>query len=86
MEERRSLVPVVVAMLLALPALYVGSYLAMVQPGQPDIDMGNGQSEAPPTYRFGDGLADRVFWPLEQIDQRLRPSAWQYQSHDKTTG
>jgi hypothetical protein len=28
-------------------------------------------------YRVGHRNAARVFWPLEQIDERLRPEAWE---------
>ncbi len=63
MKEKRSFVPVAVAIvLLLLPVAYVGSYLALVEHG----------SALP--YR---SEAERTFfWPLEQIDRKLRPDAW----------
>ena len=27
-------------------------------------------------YRWGSRHASRVFWPLEQLDRKLRPAAW----------
>ena len=55
--------PLIVAIvLLLLPVLYVMSYLAMVEHG----------SALP--YR---SEAERTFfWPLEQIDRKLRPLTW----------
>lgn len=36
-------------------------------------------------YRFGGSFAQRLFWPLEQIDRRLQPERWDlpwYQNGD----
>jgi hypothetical protein len=69
--------PLIVAIvLLVLPVLYVGSYLALVVPG-PDwlkIDGIDGPHRHP--YRIGESWSSTVFWPLEQIDRKLRPVVW----------
>jgi hypothetical protein len=71
--------PIAAATLLILPMLYVGSYLALVVPG----GYCNGgrlnisTTIRPPKYRAGDQLAKTVFWPLEQIDRKVRPGAWE---------
>jgi hypothetical protein len=80
--------------LLLLPVLYVGSYLALVVPaGQfvPDQTTfctytsrtsqlgGMGRLES---YRIA--KCQRFFWPLERVDQRLRPKAWAREDYDVT--
>ena len=62
-EKRTNGVPITATVLLLLPLLYVGSYLANVRPGQ--------------SYRIGGGLADGFYRPLEQVDRRIRPDAWE---------
>jgi hypothetical protein len=84
MDEKRSSLPVIVALFLLLPVLYVGSYLALVKPGQYGwININHGERVYVRGYRyFGHPesemtkLAPVVFWPLEQIDRRLRPDEW----------
>lgn len=65
--------------LLLLPVLYVGSYLALVVPegihivcmsGKPSVRSFIGH------YWADQRIAGVVFWPLEQIDRKVRPSAW----------
>lgn len=76
---KRHAAPIIAAVLLLLPVLYVGSYFALVVPSgirvgtikinwipQPIIDH----------YRIGGDIAAAVFWPLEQIDRNVRPGAW----------
>jgi hypothetical protein len=64
--------PIIATLLLLLPVLYVVSYLALVEPG-PRFGWG---SAVYPTYRVADGFCTRIFWPLEQLDRKLRPGAW----------
>ena len=89
--KRESRAPLIVAIvLLLLPVLYVGSYLALVLPGNIVVDPGGsihltlldtnglgvpvfGRRE---NYRFADSLCSVLFWPLEQIDRKVRPAAW----------
>jgi len=74
--------PLIVAIvLLLLPVLYVGSYLALVVPAGVQHP-GPTQAFSTPVifdnYRCGGSWSDRLFWPLEQIDRKVRPGAWQY--------
>jgi hypothetical protein len=69
---KRHAAPIFAALMVLLPVLYVGTYLALVKPGL-TISYGN---RPPSPYRCGGELAETFFWPLEQIDRRLRPSAW----------
>jgi hypothetical protein len=66
---KKHVTPVIVACLLLLfpPALYVGSYLALVY-----RDWSQNESGAVAGYRMGGDLAKRIFWPLEQIDRKVR--------------
>jgi hypothetical protein len=79
--------PLILAIiLLFLPILYVGSYSALVVPGGLPKKIAIGLNadgttdyftyQSSDTYRFGGKIAGRVFRPLEQIDQKLRPTAW----------
>ena len=70
----KSRAPLIVAIvLLLLPVLYLGSYLALVVPG-PRFGWG---SAVYPTYRVTDGFCTRFYWPLEMIDRKVRPEAWE---------
>ena len=76
--------PLIVAIaLLLLPLLYVGSYLALVEPSGPTHwDDGKGNRLPFEFFHYGDSeqfnwWAGRVFWPLEQVDRKLRPGAWE---------
>ncbi|WP_425617246.1 hypothetical protein NA78x_000919 [Anatilimnocola sp. NA78] len=72
--------PLIIAIvLLLLPVLYVGTYLAMVKPRSGgDILLNMIKSD----YRSGGDWESTVFWPLEQIDRRLRPETWRPQSYE----
>jgi hypothetical protein len=76
-KQRSSAAAVIAALLLLLPALYVGSYMALVQPTTVFFT-GGGQrlSLVIVNYRLGGTIAERAFWPLEQLDRLVRPSAW----------
>jgi hypothetical protein len=85
---RESRAPLIVAIvLLLLPALYVGSYLTLVVPKgtkatYPIRDPSRPEIRAlhyPTHYRRGHYVSERLFWPLEQIDRKLRPRAWEQQ-------
>ena len=68
--------PLILAIvLLLLPVLYVGSYLALVVPGGRMVSLGYRNSFYV-HYRVDPEWPARVFWPLEQIDRKARPSAW----------
>jgi hypothetical protein len=83
MDERRSQLPVVVTILaLLLASLYIGSYLALARPGLSQVRNNKNQHpEGVPLpfearYRVGGGFAYVFYWPLNQIDRKLRPGAW----------
>jgi hypothetical protein len=71
-------------LLLILPVLYVGSYLALVIPQgkMPKSSLAASMFVSPDGiikvshYRILPSWSDRFFWPLEQIDRRVRPGAW----------
>lgn len=72
--------PIIAAiLLLLLPALYVGSYFVLVKPFHRSQWLGgNGTLHMDVEhYRWGGKAAANVFWPLEQIDRKLRPGAWE---------
>jgi hypothetical protein len=71
MEKPRSFAAVVVTMMLLLPMLYVGSYVFMQQPTLNDI---TGKVNA--NYRL-DGPFEQLYWPLEQMDRKLRAKSRQ---------
>jgi len=74
MKDSRSIFPVfAAALLLLLPVLYVGSYAALVKP-YATIHWWSGRADH---YRWGGGRVSRFYWPLEQLDRRLRPRAWE---------
>jgi hypothetical protein len=84
---KRHAAPIVDAILLLLPVLYVGSYFALVMPGGrmvliaagkpvPVVD-GLNQPREISHYRFGHETPRQIYWPLEQIDRKVRPGAWE---------
>ena len=77
--DKQSRAPLIIAVvLLLLPVLYVGSYLALVMPeGYFRTDPRRaGVYDIRVHYRWLDPRAGVAFWPLEQIDRKLRPGAW----------
>jgi hypothetical protein len=71
--------PLIAAILLLLPVLYVGSYLASVAPWNGSIATTTG--EVYPIHfvsRFAPPYALRVFFrPLQLLDMQLRPKFWE---------
>ncbi|QDU27630.1 hypothetical protein ETAA8_27180 [Anatilimnocola aggregata] len=79
MPNTRSAAPIFAAILLLLPVLYVGSYPALVQPASlhsTTTDQLGDPSYCLAFYRYGGERSRRFFWPLEQIDRKVRPEAW----------
>lgn len=81
--KRESKAPLSVAIfLLLLPlvllVLYVASYLALVEPyARPTaLSRAFGDDLYWEHYRMDCQSYARLFWPLEQIDRKLRPGAW----------
>jgi hypothetical protein len=71
-------VPAIIAAALATPLLYVGLYLAVVIPGGAPMDFNpdQGYYTRIGIYRVGEDVCKTVFWPLEQVDRRVRPGVW----------
>jgi hypothetical protein len=74
--------PIIAALLLLLPVLYVASYFALVVPQGRAISIkyrgaaGMMQIWKTTSYRSDGQWAAKIFWPLEQIDRKVRPLAW----------
>ncbi|WP_425617882.1 hypothetical protein NA78x_001572 [Anatilimnocola sp. NA78] len=67
--------PLIVAVvLLLLPVLYVGSYLALVVPQGMPVDLGN--DFRMDYYRLAPEYSSIFFAPLEWVDKMIRPEAW----------
>ncbi|WP_425617645.1 hypothetical protein NA78x_001326 [Anatilimnocola sp. NA78] len=76
---RKHVGPLTVAILMLLPMLYIGSYLALVVPAGFIVDVNshlNGGYVAFVHYRLGAHRIESLYWPLEQIDRRVRPDVW----------
>ena len=77
--------PLIVAVvLLLLPVLYVGSYLALVEPEGRPVQVnyrgaGGGMWQVWKTsnYRCNGEWVASLFWPLEQVDRKVRPGTWE---------
>ena len=74
--DKQSRAPLIIAVvLLLLPVLYVGSYLALVVPsGVRHLIREPLKTKVTTPYRIRE--VDSYFWPLEQIDRKLRAWAW----------
>lgn len=78
-SKTRTTAPIVAVILLMLPMLYVGSYLSLVEPRGTLVPVTGSLGEEGflvYDYRYGRGYTSCAFWPLEQIDRKLRPAAW----------
>ena len=72
--------------LLLLPALYVGSYLAIDRPSNWGMQVDSKGTFVNGYRYFADvrlgerpalgHVAPTIFWPLEQIDRKVRQEAW----------
>ena len=77
---------VLVATLALLLVAYVGGYLGLSNPSRAGVGRGGGYTSwVEPNYRVGGDAAERVFWPLEQLDRRMRPDFWATRSYDYNT-
>jgi hypothetical protein len=69
--------PIIAAILLLLPVLYVGSYWVLVEPAGIQVSLGKPTLTKQVHYRIGTHLwAETFYWPLERIDRQVRPRAW----------
>ena len=58
--------------LVLLPIGYLVSYLMLVKHDIPGSELPRMDDR----YRLGNDYAEVLYWPLEQIDRKLRPAAW----------
>jgi len=70
------------AVLLLLPILYVGSYYAVVDTDDPtaagvSFRCSVSARSRDLRYRIYPEVAGVIYWPIEQVDRRLRPAAWE---------
>jgi hypothetical protein len=75
---------IVAIVLLLLPVLYLGSYFALVVPRSVLVPITGPIGESGflvRHYRYGGDWAERAFWPLEQIDRKVRPRAWEREDY-----
>ena len=76
-EKRTSGIWTGVLMLVALPLLYVGSFLALLKPSEPFLEPSKGNFILRKAeYRFGGAFSHAVFQPLLKVDWRIRPTFW----------
>ena len=76
-QGKSAAAPTIAAVLLLLPLLYVGSYLVLVWPDAMRYHMLDSRWEVFPKYRYGtEAWSGTLYWPLEQIDRRVRPDEW----------
>ncbi len=81
----QSRAPLIIAIvLLLLPVLYLGSYLALVQPLGAFVDAPRGGYYVS-HYRISGTSPAKFFWPLEWIDRRVRPDSWFVPQRDLET-
>lgn len=76
MKMTTSRAPLIAAVvLLLLPVSYFGSYFALVLPS--GFYARRGSQPYRCHYRLDLKGAERIYWPVERIDRRLRPAAWE---------
>jgi hypothetical protein len=76
-DQRATVVPLaIVGLLLLMPALYVGSYLALVVRAPSMLRNTDNKFEYVEGYRLGDDAARAFYRPLNGADRHLRPSYW----------
>jgi hypothetical protein len=71
----------ILALVIALPVIYVLSYFALLDPEQPRgsyVVRAGSSFQRTPRYRALQGVSDVVFSPLLSIDQAVRPSYWKF--------
>jgi hypothetical protein len=71
---KRHSAPILAAILLLLPVVYVGSYFALVVP-RGYVTEANGFFTVH-DYRSRPSECALLFAPLEYVDRRLRPESW----------
>ena len=74
--KQRSYAALVVVLIMVLLLGYVGSYLALAVPSGWVFRYMSGEWHAVNVSYYRISGVERVFWPLEQIDRKIRPGAW----------
>ena len=64
---------VIFVVLLPLLVLYAGSYVVLVVPEGIVL---KGEEARITHYRFGGMAAAAIFWPIEQVDRKVRRMDW----------
>lgn len=90
----QALAPLTIAIvLLLLPLVYVGSYLALVAPRGLRVDrvLRDTATEYVTEvnfehYRLGGKLSERIFWPVEKFDRWIRHETWNPRWEQYRTG
>jgi hypothetical protein len=85
-EKRSSAVPAIVAVLLLLPLLYIGTYLALLRPQPGSLRwaaLSNLEVRRIADYRWGGSYTRAAFQPIHQVDRLIRPSYWTYSEDDQ---
>lgn len=88
--SKHSRAPIIAAVLLLLPVLYVGSYFALAMPPV-NQDRANQRANSGRGnygwggYAWGGSFAAQFYWPLEQLDRNVRPGFWKYGGKDWRT-
>jgi hypothetical protein len=86
MEEKRSTTPsIIAAVLLLLPLVYIGSYVALLRPIE--LDLASSSLSKSPILRQEHYAVDDsyqfvvrvVFYPLHQVDTAIRREYWKYE-------
>jgi hypothetical protein len=73
MTHRSPLITAIV--LLLLPVVYVGSYLALRR--VVGYERFGRYRWVEVRYKYCGQWGNALFWPLEQIDRKVRPGAWE---------
>ena len=77
MDKRRGWLPVLLATAVLLFTAYAGAYLSLCQPRPYRCPFGIVAVAC--DYRvnpLGQKGCERLFWPVHQVDRKLRPQVW----------
>jgi hypothetical protein len=77
MKKPSNALTITLGLVAALPLIYLGAYLALLNPSQPfdEPEKGNFVLRRM-EFRTGGRFSEVVFWPLIEMDHRLRPMFW----------
>jgi hypothetical protein len=76
MKNTHALLTIGIVLVVTL-VLYVGAYLALLLP--PPQAYNDYLARRWSNYRYGGRIVEWAFWPLEQIDRKLRPQKWDWE-------